>query len=70
MTKVRKVPENYCHKNFGTMPGFWMKLQLRWDSYRAQQVEAEQLEKIEPYHQVASSHRVAERSEEKSSGQE
>lgn len=34
---------------FGTEPGFWMNLQLRWDLYRAQQIEARQLEKIEPY---------------------
>jgi addiction module HigA family antidote len=36
-------------KYFGTTPGFWMNLQLRWDLYRAQRVEAQQLEKIEPY---------------------
>lgn len=36
-------------KYFGTTPGFWMNLQLRWDLYRAQQKEAEQLEEIEPY---------------------
>ena len=36
-------------KYFGTTPGLWMNLQLRWDLYRAQQVEARQLEKIEPY---------------------
>ena len=36
-------------KYFNTTPGFWMNLQLRWDLYRAQQVEARQLEKIEPY---------------------
>ena len=36
-------------KYFGTTPGFWMNLQLRWDLYRAQRVEAGQLEKIEPY---------------------
>lgn len=36
-------------KYFGTTPGFWMNLQIRWDLYRAQQVEARQLEKIEPY---------------------
>jgi antitoxin HigA-1 len=36
-------------KYFGTTPSFWMNLQLRWDLYRAQQVEARQLEKIEPY---------------------
>jgi len=36
-------------KYFGNTPGFWMNLQLRWDLYRAQQVEARQLDKIEPY---------------------
>ncbi|MBU1661887.1 MAG: HigA family addiction module antidote protein [Chloroflexi bacterium] len=36
-------------KYFDTTPGFWMNLQLRWDLYRTQQVEARQLEKIEPY---------------------
>ena len=36
-------------KYFGTTPGFWMNLQIRWDLYRAQQVEEQQLEKIEPY---------------------
>jgi plasmid maintenance system antidote protein VapI len=36
-------------KYFGTTPGYWMNLQLRWDLYRAQQSEARQLEKIEPY---------------------
>ena len=36
-------------KYFGTTPGFWMNLQLRWVLYRAQRVEAKQLEKIEPY---------------------
>ncbi|MBN1314499.1 MAG: HigA family addiction module antidote protein [Anaerolineales bacterium] len=36
-------------KFFGTTAGFWMNLQLRWDLYRAQQVEARQLELIEPY---------------------
>jgi len=36
-------------KYFGTAPEFWMNLQLRWDLYQTQQVEAEQLEKIEPY---------------------
>lgn len=42
-------------KYFGTTPGFWMNLQLRWDLYRAQQVEARQLDKIEPYIGSASS---------------
>jgi addiction module HigA family antidote len=36
-------------KFFGTTPGFWMNLQLRWDLYRAQQKETRQLEQIEPY---------------------
>ena len=42
-------------KFFGTTPGFWMNLQLRWDLYRAQQSEAKQIEKIEPYTASASS---------------
>ena len=42
-------------KFFGTTPGFWMNLQLRWDLYRAQQVEARQLEKIEPFSASVSS---------------
>lgn len=42
-------------KYFGNTPGFWMNLQLRWDLYRVQQVEARQLEKIEPYVPIASS---------------
>ncbi len=36
-------------KFFGTTPGFWMNLQLRWDLYRAQKSEATQLENIEPF---------------------
>ena len=35
-------------KVFGTTPGFWMNLQLRWDLYRAQQVEARVLRGIRP----------------------
>jgi len=31
---------------FGTSPGFWMNLQLRWDLYHAEQEEAADLEKI------------------------
>ena len=34
---------------FGNSPGFWMKLQLRWDLYQAQRVEAEELSKIKEY---------------------
>ncbi len=33
---------------FGTSPGFWMNLQLRWDLYQAQSSEASVLEQIEP----------------------
>lgn len=33
---------------FGTTPGFWMNLQLRWDLYRTQQREADQLARIAP----------------------
>jgi len=33
---------------FGTTPGFWMNLQLRWDLYRTQQREAEALARIAP----------------------
>jgi addiction module HigA family antidote len=42
-------------KYFGTTPGFWMNLQLRWDLYRAQKSEASQLEKIKPYAQSTGS---------------
>jgi len=37
-------------KVFGTTPGFWMNLQLRWDLYRAQAVEARVLRRIRPIH--------------------
>ena len=33
---------------FGTSPGFWMNLQLRWDLYHALRAEAEQIEDIQP----------------------
>lgn len=33
---------------FGVSAGFWMNLQLRWDLYRAQREESEELEKIRP----------------------
>ena len=36
-------------KIFGVSAGFWMKLQLRWDLYHAEQKEAKQLELIQPY---------------------
>lgn len=37
-------------KYFGTTPGYWLNLQLRWDLYRAQKKEAQQLEMIEPFY--------------------
>ena len=33
-------------KFFGTSAGFWMNLQLRWELYRAQQVEQTTLKRI------------------------
>jgi len=36
-------------KFFATSPDFWMNLQLRWDLFRVQHSEAEELEKIHPY---------------------
>ena len=36
-------------KFFGTSVGFWMNLQLVWDVYHVQQVEARALEDIQPY---------------------
>ena len=36
-------------KLFEMSEDFWVNLQLRWDLYRAQQAEARQLEKIQPY---------------------
>ncbi len=38
---------------FGTSPGFWMNLQLRWDLYHAQRAETEQIDDIRPLEQVA-----------------
>ena len=36
-------------KFFGTSPGFWMNLQLRWDLFHAQRAEASQLKNIRPH---------------------
>ena len=33
-------------KFFGTSPGFWMNLQLRWDLFQAQRTETEDLKLI------------------------
>lgn len=37
---------------FGNTAGFWMNLQLRWDLYRAQIEEAEELKNIHPMQAV------------------
>ena len=42
-------------KFFGVSAGFWMKLQLRWDLYHAEQKDAKHLELIQPYAISASS---------------
>ena len=42
-------------KFFGTTPGFWMSLQLRWDLYHIQRAEATQLENIQPHELVEAS---------------
>ena len=42
-------------KFFGTTPGFWMSLQLRWDLYHIQRAEAAQLENIQPHELVEAS---------------
>lgn len=36
-------------KFLGTSPDYWMNLQLRWDLFRANRAEAEQIEKIMPH---------------------
>jgi addiction module HigA family antidote len=36
-------------KFFGTTPGFWLNLQLRWDLFFAQEKEKEQLAEINRY---------------------
>lgn len=36
-------------KFFGVSPDFWLNLQLRWDLYHTQQVEAEVLTQINQY---------------------
>ncbi len=42
----------WLERFFGVSADFWMNLQLRWDLYRAQQSEAQQLEEIRPYKEV------------------
>ncbi|MFC1832472.1 HigA family addiction module antitoxin [Thermodesulfobacteriota bacterium] len=36
-------------KFFGMSEDFWMNVQLRWDLYRAQKIEAKTLKKIRPF---------------------
>jgi len=36
-------------KFFGMSPDFWMNLQLRWDLYRAQKAERDELKSIRPH---------------------
>jgi addiction module HigA family antidote len=37
---------------FGVSADFWLNLQIRWDLYKAQQVEKTELSKIKDYHHV------------------
>jgi len=39
-------------KFFGVSADFWLNLQVRWDLYRAQLSEGEELETIEDFHHV------------------
>ena len=39
-------------KFFGMSEDFWVSLQLRWDLYRAKQVNAKELKTIKPLHAV------------------
>jgi len=37
---------------FGTSSAFWMNLQLRWDLYHVERLEADQVLNIQPHHLV------------------
>ena len=39
-------------KFFGVSADFWLNLQVRWDHFRAQLAEAEELKSIEDYHHL------------------
>ena len=39
-------------KFFGVSADFWLNLQVRWDLFRAQTVEAEELELIDDFHHL------------------
>lgn len=35
---------------FGTSSAFWINLQLRWDLFHAERLEADQVQRIQPHH--------------------
>jgi len=37
-------------KFFNNSPDFWLNLQIRWDLYKAQQTEADELKSIQNFH--------------------
>ena len=37
---------------FGVTPDFWLNLQVRWDLYKAQETEKEELESIQDFHHL------------------
>lgn len=41
-------------KFFGMSPDFWLNLQMRWDLYRAQQIEKSELKAIKVHKHAAS----------------
>jgi len=41
-------------KFFGTTPDFWLNFQRRWELYRVQQKEGQEIEQITPYNQALS----------------
>jgi len=42
-------------KFFGMSPDFWLNLQMRWDLYRAQQIEQSELKAIKEYKHAGAS---------------
>ncbi|MCK7576087.1 MAG: HigA family addiction module antitoxin [Chromatiales bacterium] len=39
-------------KFFGVSADFWLNLQVRWDLYRAQSLEADEIESIQDFHHL------------------
>ena len=39
-------------KFFGVSPDFWLNLQVRWDLFKAQSSEAEELKSIQDFHHL------------------